>query len=503
MKLKTKDSYSAKLLKGTTIVITFTIFSSILGYILKFILARNLEVNDIGLFYTVYGFVMFFVFLRDLGSSETLVYFIPRYLIENSKNKIKSLIILTLLIQISVGLILSSIFYVFSDLLVIYYFKNSMAKTLLLAFSIYFILDGLSETLYGVFQGYQIMLFNQGIEFVFQLFSFVLFIIFIYLGLTVSSFGFIYIISSIITAVIFYFLFFKKVFPNFFEIKSIISKNFIKHTLKFSLPTMTGGIAMLVFSQQSIFFLTYFVGLESVGYYVMAMSLAKFSNFFVNATKQVFSPMISQLWKNKNIHELNNLFNRILIYAYSISIPISLILIFFSDEILTLIFTNKFLPANQILKFQSIYMLFFTLTLLFRMLFLNMGFPKKARNIVYVALFFNLFFNILLVPKFGLIGVGVADVVSVILSFLYSMYLVKKNLPIKIKLNDFFKILVSSFLFTLSIVFFKKIFSLNFITELIIVNFISGSIYLGSLFIFKIFNIDEIIKMNKLFFTKK
>jgi len=84
-------SYSNKLVKSSRNVLLFLFLSAIIGYLFKFIIARKISVEDIGLFYSVLGFITFFVFLRDFGRSDSFVYYLPRLKLENNKGTIKQI----------------------------------------------------------------------------------------------------------------------------------------------------------------------------------------------------------------------------------------------------------------------------------------------------------------------------------------------------------------------------------------------------------------------------
>ncbi|MBT3721503.1 oligosaccharide flippase family protein, partial [archaeon] len=88
-----------KFVKGTINIMFFMIISALFGYLMKFVFSRMIKVEEIGLFYSVLGFITFFFFIRDLGLADSLVYFIPRFLIKNERSKIKSSILFTFKIQ--------------------------------------------------------------------------------------------------------------------------------------------------------------------------------------------------------------------------------------------------------------------------------------------------------------------------------------------------------------------------------------------------------------------
>ncbi|AJF61461.1 Polysaccharide biosynthesis protein [archaeon GW2011_AR15] len=495
--------YSKKIVKGTITVLIFTFLSALLGYVLKFVFARYLQVEEIGLFYSVLGFILFFAFIRDLGLSDSLTYFIPRFKVDNKKKNIKSAILFTLYIQMAIGILFAVVFVALSNTLVKYYFKDERALFLILGLAFYFVIEGIYEVLFQSFQGFQDMFLFQGLEFSFQVISLAFFLVFIFAKIPITYFAIVYLISMIISTTIFFVLFVKKLFPDFFYIKTKISKKLKKEMLEYSFPTMMGSLAGTIFSQQSVFFLTFFVGLEAVGYYVMAHALAKISIFFFKAVNFVFSPIMSEMWKKKDIKSLNYYFNEMITYTYVVGVPMVLALVVFPQEILRILYSDSFLPASQALMLLAFYYPFFSFNSLFKRAFLSAGMPKLARNATYATLIVNLVFNIVLIPTYGLLGAVIADIVSIAITTIYVLYLNHKHLSILIDKNKLVRVIVASTLFIISAAVLKHIINMPIILELILVLIIAGGTYIGAIFALGIISFKKIIFVLDLITNKK
>ncbi len=492
------SKYSKRLVHGTIIIFASMFLSALIGYGLKLVFARTLTVQNIGLFYSVLGFISFFVFVRDLGLSNSLIYFIPRFIVEKAPRKIKSSIVFAVFVQFILGFLFLIVLVLVSGLLTKYYFKESAARLLLIMLAIYYLTDSINEILFRTFQGFQNMFLGEFINVFFQLVSSILIIAFVLRGIDVKYFGFSYVVASILTGGVFFFIFTKYVFPKFNKTKIKITKKFREEMLAYSLPTMVGTVTASFYSQQTIFFLTLFVGLEAVGFYVMAKSLAKVSTYFFKATTRVFGPMMAELWKKKDMKNLEYYFNELINVSYLISVPIGFSIIFFSKEALRILYGEKFVVASQILGFFAIYHLIFAFIGILKGLFSQTGNPKLARNSNYFLGGVNIILNILLIPLFGLFGAVLSDVISVSLNLVYVIYIKIKRFPISINLKKLIKLAVSSLFFILPIFFLKKIIQLQPLFELILIISIAGSLYVFALFLMNILNfkkINNILKM--------
>ena len=87
------------------------IITAPIGYITKVIVSNTLSVEDIGIFYSVLGFIMLVSNYHDLGLTEALKYFLPKYWIEKKYSEYKTTLILTLIAQLTIGIIIAIAIY--------------------------------------------------------------------------------------------------------------------------------------------------------------------------------------------------------------------------------------------------------------------------------------------------------------------------------------------------------------------------------------------------------
>jgi O-antigen/teichoic acid export membrane protein len=83
------------------------ILTAPVGYIIKVIVSNSLSIEDIGIFYSVLGVIMLISNYHDLGLTEALKYFLPKYRIEKKYSEYKTTIILTVLAQVTIGTLIA------------------------------------------------------------------------------------------------------------------------------------------------------------------------------------------------------------------------------------------------------------------------------------------------------------------------------------------------------------------------------------------------------------
>lgn len=105
MDLIPDEPLQAKLMRNGFRLYFFQIFIVPAGYILKMIISRELTVEDVGLFYSILGLIGIISAYNDLGLTEALQYYLPRYFIDKEYAKAKTIMIFTRLVQFASALV--------------------------------------------------------------------------------------------------------------------------------------------------------------------------------------------------------------------------------------------------------------------------------------------------------------------------------------------------------------------------------------------------------------
>ena len=487
--------YSKKLAKGTFTIFVFTILSGVVGYLIKIILARSTSPTEVGLFFSVLSFISFFIFLRDFGLSDSLIFFIPKFKSKKKYQYIKSSIIFTSIVQFGISLLFLLIIFVISDWLAIQYFGDIRSAKLLKILALFFGISGFNEVLYRIFHGFQKFILNQLIEFSFSFFVLLSFFIISFFGIDVIKLGLSYVSSALITLVIFFFVFYFTVYKIFFTSSIKFYSSQIKEMIKYAFPMMLSSIGNQMFGQQSILFLTFFVGLKTVGFYVIALSIAKVTVYFSKSLIHVFSPMITEMWVEKKNKLLNSYINELLISSLVVTLPILLGIFVYSEEIMLILFGQEYIVASKILIILALYFIIFNTSSLLRRILLCTEHPKEANKIIYVILVTNLILNFVLIPLFGLNGAAWSDLLSALVGISYAIIKINKLKLVKFKYWSIAKIIFLNFLCLLIIFSLKKYIKTDIYFELIVIVLILVPTYLFLLLKFKLISLKRIKKL--------
>ena len=150
-------SYTKRAARAFIIVFVINIIAAFLGYLIRIVLARNLSVAEYGLFFSVLTLINFLGGFIGLGMGESLVKYIPEFLVKKKYYKVKNAIIITFLVFLATLIILGEALFISSGFLAQYYFKNVLAAQVLLLFIIILFFISFKSILRFSFQAFQNM----------------------------------------------------------------------------------------------------------------------------------------------------------------------------------------------------------------------------------------------------------------------------------------------------------------------------------------------------------
>ena len=140
-------NYTKLAVKSVVIVLVVTLIAGFLGYIVRIILARNLAIEEFGLFYSVLSFLGLLWTFQSLGFDKATSRFIPQFLHKKQYSLIKSSMIYVNAIQLVTNIIIIISVYLFSDFLAAHFFHNNEASIILRLMAIAFFVDSFVLTL--------------------------------------------------------------------------------------------------------------------------------------------------------------------------------------------------------------------------------------------------------------------------------------------------------------------------------------------------------------------
>lgn len=298
--------------------------------------------------------------------------------------------------------------------------------------------------------------------------------------------------NLIITAILFPYLWIKSM-ERSFKFKIQIDAEIIKKFISYGLPLTVSNLAIWLIDMSDRYVIGYFLSIKEVGIYSSCYNIVWNALFIiVNLFYMMEQPLAMKVYINDGeVAFINFLRKEIKIYL-TIMTPCVLLMISFAGPIFKIMVDQKYQGGTIIVPYIAISTLIIGLIHKFNLSILVTERNKSLMYIVFLAGFSNIFLNLILVPKMGMLGAGISTLVSYIFYSVLVMRLSLSCIKIKLPIIDLMKILSSSLISFLPLCYLSK-FDLDNIF-LIICAIISIIAYIIILFLSKEFKISDFNK---------
>ncbi len=457
--------------------------SGLIGYI---ILIRYLSKDDYGT-YSVFKSAFSFVFLFiSLGIPHVFQRYIPEFLQNNEKGKIVILI---------KNAFRSFSIFILLILTILYFGRTFLFDILNLNYSfelfILFLLGLVSEAFCRIFN---MVLHSTFMQKQFNLSQAVFFVIKLLLFILVSHFdlGLHGIILSFITANLIWFV-----------IKIIFIREFLfsreklpipfSRMLKFGMFKYFNDLGMIILDVLlDIILISMIMGKKFAGEYSFAVSIiAMIVAWYPGKLGiQVIIPVfVQQYTKNKDTEQLSTLLFRMIKAVSFVALPVMVLTVIFSEQIIGNIFNKEYLNTSNIFIFG---MITFSIYHIFQPGFNAVLTTLEKANILFYSrlfTFYNLIMDIILIKYCGIFGAIVATGTTLIFIVIFQAFFITKYIRLELPYRSFLKIILNLIPAAILLYFVRAI-SNNLI--LTVVFLVAGMlIYFGICLINKIFTEEE------------
>lgn len=486
-------NYAEVIAKGSFFVFLMYAIGAASGYILRIYLAKNLSLEDFGLFYALLAFSGIFILFRDLGLSSAMVKYIAESDAKNLHKDSKTYFLTGLGIQLIIGTIIMAPIILFSNQIAVAYFKTPAASFPLIIVAITYIISIFFSIQY-LFQGLGKIKHYSLIEPMRNVLT--LFFALILISLGVLGVALSYLFAAIFGLAITY-LALIKIFP-LFTLKAQMSFDKTKKLLIFSLPVFLAAAAGTVLGYTDTILITYFRSLTEVGLYNAAMPTSQLLWIVASSITIVLLPVSAELWTKKERQLLSKIVQTSLKLCFVAIIPLVIVFVSFPEIFLRLFFGEAYVAASAAMQILAINAAFFTLFAISSTVLLGIG-KTKINVIVYsfVALL-NLAGNILLVPSFGIAGAAFSTTISYLAGSVLSLYYLEKNLLVRMPLDSILKAVFCG-LGTLLIVFaLKQVLNIEPWIELLFSAIIGSLFYVFFIFFFRAVGKEDVKMLERI-----
>jgi O-antigen/teichoic acid export membrane protein len=406
------EQLTKKVAKGAGITFGGSIIGGVLLYVTLLIIARFLGAELLGIYLLGYAIFSFLALLARIGLDSGSLRYVSIYNEDQDRNRIKGVLIQSFLISFLAGLGNGIVSYFGSEWIATTIFKIEELDKIIRIFSFGIPFMATMFIAATATRGFQKMQYFVYVVNIFQpLSKLCLILIFYWVGLKLYGVVWAAVISAVLGLLLVTVLYIKKIFP---ELISNIRPLFeTKKLFKFSIPMFFGALVGFFFLWTDVLMLGYFHSPSEVGIYRAASQISLFLIMILSALSSIFAPIVAELYNKKEMDNLNSLFKIVTRWGFYICLPIFLIMIFLPKEILSL-FGSQFIDgwyALIILAFA--YLIHVGLGDVGWVLAMC-GMQKLWLYIIIIMAVVNIGANLLLIPKFGIIGAAMATGISMV-----------------------------------------------------------------------------------------
>ncbi|MCK4981766.1 MAG: flippase [Victivallaceae bacterium] len=404
----------------------------IMNYFIRRILSLNLSEIDYGFFYSAFALVSIILVFLDLGLGQSVTILISKSFAKNNLQESKKIFTITFFVKLLLALTAFAVMEVLAPYLNRYYFEYPGSSTFLILIFLLIPAQALESSFLCIFTARKAFVTHN------ILMNIKVFIILAGVFFCAKAYGIEYciswfVIASIIVAVLSFFIV-KRYGISLLPFKTV-KFNDLKSIFALSSWIAISTAAISVMYSMDTICLTWLEGLKSVAMYNIALPIMQIAqSFFVFPA--IFTPFVAEMWQKKDYAGIKRT-----CYIGSLlmllTLPVFILVgVYFSSDIISLLFDEKYIAAAPAVTILWSGMVFFSIAS-FNISALNSGGNQK--NVAYMVLscvVVNFVLNVILIPQFNYIGAALATAITYIIMALASIIILIMAFNKKITVNN-------------------------------------------------------------------
>jgi len=423
-----EENLSEKFIKKWSWLFLFSFFIAPSGYIIKALISNDLSVEEVWIIYSIVWLISFLAIYNDLGFSESLRYFLPKFWINKEYNKFKSSIVLALLVKIITAILIAILLWLGADFIAEYYIHYQSASTILKVFSLFFIVFSLFRVISDIFFSFQDTFAYKFVEFI-RMRSIVIFVSILFFSdlwsmLNYAIARFVWTIIWTITAIILLIKKYKNILKKW---KILLNKDLSKKMASYAIWSVLAIQWWLILWSIDLQMIVYFLWPKAAWFYTNYQSLL---NVYMILLWPIFAfifPVTSELIARKEKWKLEKMINMFYKYFTVIGIIFWLFFSTFWTYISYILFWEKFIFSGELLKLWALFVFLNILISINFNVLSGLGKVKNRMKIIWTAAIFNIITNAILIPKIWEFWAIITTICGWIIMFIYSLILIKKE----------------------------------------------------------------------------
>ena len=387
-----------KLIKKGSLTYLFILLIAPVGYFIRVIASNTLSVENVWLFYSIFGLVTLISMYNDLWLTEALQYFLPKYRIEKKFNNYKTIIYMTLFAQVISWIIIAWLMRISADRLAIHHFHSPVAKNILRLFCVYFIGINFLQVFSSIYISFQDVVANN-ISDLLQMRSTLIFtIVFWTTGtLTINSFSFWRISGlwiGLVASIIVFLVKYKKTLKKWILIRDV---SLLKTQFHYAFRVFLWANIGMLFDQVDQQMVINLLWSKQAWFYANFWWMIAIFSMIVGPVFLLLFPIVNELIIKNEIKKLTYFQNYLYKYFSVFSITIGWLFVALGPQIASVMFGAKFIYSGILSMYIWPFLLFNTLYGINFFILAGLGKIKERVKVLWIALTINVISNLILI----------------------------------------------------------------------------------------------------------
>jgi O-antigen/teichoic acid export membrane protein len=198
-----------------------------------------------------------------------------------------------------------------------------------------------------------------------------------------------------------------------FNFKLIHAKPVYNELFIYSIPLVLSRFMTVIMARSNTILVGYFKDPTSTGLFGAVVQMAPFVSLGLLSFTRIFSPVIADLWERGELDELRSTYKTVTKWVFSIGLPVFIVFMIFAPSLLR-VFGPDFERAATTLRLMATGQVITTVVGPLGYLLAMTGRQKLnlANAIVLAAI--NVGLNLIMIPKWGIAGAGLATMISLL-----------------------------------------------------------------------------------------
>ena len=389
-----------------------TIFTTAAGYLFKVYLARVLGAEALGLYALGMTVVGFFGIFNALGLPQSAVRFVAKYSAAQRWKDLGSFIVRSTAIMFGLNVALAILMIALGSRIATHFYHSPELIRYLPLFALIMLLGALTFFLGQVLTGYKDVTRRTIItSFVANPLNMILAILLITLGTGLWGYIFAQVLSAVIVLAMLIGMV-RKMTPAPARLSLVNTSRLEPEVISFSITAFGVGFLEFLMAQADKVLVGFFLDARALGVYAVAMAIVAFIPVLLQSVNQIFSPLISDLHTRGQHELLGRMFQTLTKWILAFTLPLGLVVMVQARPMMS-IFGKDFENGWLVLVVGTLGQLVNCAVGSVGYMLLMSGNQNRLIKVQAAGGVLMVVSNVLLIPRFGIVGAAWADAVTI------------------------------------------------------------------------------------------